>query len=203
MKLFIDTETTGKAIFSASPQYKFQPRIVQLAAILTADNGYEAASFCFVIRPDGFEIPADAAAIHGITQDFAAKNGVASGMAIKLLCGFAKEADLCVAHNSDFDRLMVAIESDRTVCPLPKRDWFCTMKATTPICKLPGKYDDYKWPKLQEAYTHIFKAPFEGAHDALADVRACKRIYFWLKEQEKPAINPAPPSEDETIDNIP
>jgi DNA polymerase III epsilon subunit-like protein len=58
------------------------------------------------------------------------------------------------------------------------------MKATTSICKLPGKYGDYKWPKLQESHLHFFGKEFEGAHDAMADVRACAAVYW--------ALNPLP-----------
>ena len=99
-------------------------------------------------------------------------------------------ADLLVAHNLDFDRTMIVAELFRM------RQWesllaakqafvekpgFCTMKATTPICKLPGKFgNDYKWPKLQEAYKHLFNEEFQGAHDAMADVRACARVYYSL-----------------------
>jgi DNA polymerase III subunit epsilon len=194
MKLFIDTETTGKADFYAEPSAKHQPRVVQLAALLTDDKGGEAASFCFIIRPDGFEIPPDVSKIHGITQEFAAANGIAGGMAMEMLRELAVKADTYVAHNIGFDALMLAVEADRMVCdlkgPLDRKRWFCTMAATTPICKLPGNYGKYKWPKLIEAHQFAFGTGFEGAHDALADVRACKRIYFWLKEREKPGSEP-------------
>ena len=189
MKLFIDTETTGKANFRASPTAKHQPRIVQLAALLTDDKGDEAASFCFVLKPEGFIIPSEVSSIHAITHEFATANGIASGMAMEMLRELALLADTYVAHNVGFDALMVAIEADRMVCDLrdtllQRSKWFCTMNATTPICKLPGNYGDYKWPKLQEAFTHCFGQPFDGAHDALADVRACKRVYFWLQEHK-------------------
>ena len=190
MKLFIDTETTGKAEFRLPPQHKSQPRIVQLAALLTDDEGNEAASFCFVLKPDGFTIPPDVSKIHGITQEFAEKCGTASGMVMEMLREIAARADAYVAHNIGFDRLMVEIESDRVACDLKntllnKRAWFCTMTATTPICKLPGNYGNYKWPKLIEAHQFAFGEGFDGAHDALADVRACKRIYFWLKTRDQ------------------
>lgn len=38
----------------------------------------------------------------------------------------------------------------------------------------------YEWPRLQEAYKHAFGKEFEGAHDAMSDIRATKEIYFWL-----------------------
>ena len=94
------------------------------------------------------------------------------------------EVSLNVAHNLDFDYFILSGETERCLMRLPDRDEFCTMKAMTPVCKLPGSYDDFKWPKLQEAHKHAFGAEFDGAHDALADVRACMKVYFWLKNNK-------------------
>jgi len=71
---------------------------------------------------------------------------------------------------------------------LSGRDSFCTMKAMTGVCKLPGMYDDYKWPKLTEAYRHCYGKEMEGAHDALADVRGCAEVYRWLVAQKKAEV---------------
>jgi DNA polymerase III epsilon subunit-like protein len=65
-----------------------------------------------------------------------------------------------------------------------KAQTYCTMKETTNICKLPGNYGKFKWPKLTEAHQHFFGIPVEGAHDAMTDVRACKRIFFEIKKHE-------------------
>ena len=59
---------------------------------------------------------------------------------------------------------------------------------TTPICKMPptpkmlaAGFDKFKMPKLIEAHQHLFGEGFDKAHDAMADVMACKRIYFECK----------------------
>ena len=39
-----------------------------------------------------------------------------------------------------------------------------------------------KTPKLVEAYTHFFGKSFANAHSAMADVRACKEVFFRLKD---------------------
>ncbi|MCK5906008.1 MAG: hypothetical protein KAG37_00375, partial [Flavobacteriales bacterium] len=32
----------------------------------------------------------------------------------------------------------------------------CPMLLSTDVCKLPGNYGKYKWPKVEEAYDHFF-----------------------------------------------
>lgn len=187
MILFFDTETTGKAFFNATLDAPHQPRIVQIAALLTDDSGNECSHFSAIIKPDGFTIPEGASSIHGITTERAQQVGIG----IRDALGFFSSLSLCarefVAHNIDFDRLLVNSEFLRARIErlLDKDMCFCTMRAMTPICQLPGIYDDWKWPKLIEAHEHCFGTGFEKAHDALADVRACARVYFWLKNQSQ------------------
>ena len=45
-----------------------------------------------------------------------------------------------------------------------------------------GTRGDYKWPSLAEAYFFMFRKEVENAHDAGADVQACKEIYLWIQE---------------------
>lgn len=184
MILFFDTETTGKADFHAKLDAKWQPHIVQMAALVTDDAGNEINSLSTIIRPDGFEIPAEASKIHGITTERARDVGIPLLPALDVFRFFCLTTNRHVAHNIDFDRLVLNCEFHRGGMPLMGHEKiFCTMKAMTPICKLTGAYDDWKWPKLIEAHNHAFGVGFDGAHDALADVRACAKVYFWLQAQ--------------------
>jgi len=54
------------------------------------------------------------------------------------------------------------------------------MQAATNFCEIPGRYG-FKWPSLQELYGKLFDESFDGAHQALVDVRACARCFFELK----------------------
>lgn len=182
MILFFDTETTGKADFKSPPDLPHQPRIVQLAAILADHDGAELASINLIIQPVGFEIPSGAASIHGITTEKAEACGVPVLHAMLTFSSLAKTSSGYCCHNSDFDLFMVDGECDRISIEVPSRPAFCTMKEMTEVCQLPGPYG-FKWPRLQEAYKHAFGREFSGAHDALADVRACKEVYFWLKSK--------------------
>lgn len=186
MILFFDTETTGKADFNAKVDAPHQPRIVQIAALLTDDLGNEVTHFNAVIRPDGYTIPEGASAIHGITTERAIAVGVPITPVMQMFDAMAIAAAKYVAHNISFDRLLVNSEYARGKFNrvLDQEMCFCTMHAMTPVCQIPGSYGDFKWPKLTEAHRHCFGTAFEKAHDALADVRACAKIYFWLQAKQ-------------------
>lgn len=188
MILFFDTETTGKADFRSPPDAPHQPRLVQFGAILLDEDWREVSSANLIIKPDGFTIPTEASAVHGITTELANELGVDCSVARHIYRRWWACADLIVAHNIQFDLLIMDGELYRASGGQKAwggaRDTFCTMRAMTPICKLPGPYDDYKWPKLQEAHKHCFGSEFDGAHDAMADVRACAKVYRWLMEQK-------------------
>lgn len=189
MILFFDTETTGKVDFHASPNAPHQPRLVQFAAMLTNDGGKEMASVNLIIAPETFEIPEEAIQVHGITTQIALEYGVSIEEALPVIRRLFLKSQLYVGHNIEFDLMVVTgefLRAEYDQDPFAEADTFCTMHAMTPVCKLPGKYDSYKWPKLQEAYHHAFGRNFEDAHDALANVRACKEIYFWLKQRRQP-----------------
>lgn len=190
MILFFDTETTGLPDFNKTPKHESQPHIVQLAAILTDDSGDVLESHNVIVKPDGWIIPKEASDIHGITHNVASAIGISELTASSLLLEMIKKSNLLVAHDLAFDKFLLRTAMLRHKLLADAEDscrrelkCFCTMQATTEICKLPGKYG-YKWPNLQEAYFHAFKKEFDGAHDALADVNACKEIYFWLQERE-------------------
>lgn len=183
--LFYDTETTGKCDFKAPPDAPHQPRLVQLAAIMSDPEGNEIATLKTIIRPDGWTIQPEAQAVHGISVEFAETHGIPLIAAMMMFSAMTSRCQGYVCHNIDFDSRIMAGEKIRTAVPypVPERPHFCTMKAMTPICKLPGPYG-FKWPSLKEAYRFCFEKDFEGAHDAMVDVRACKEVYFWMKQRQ-------------------
>ncbi len=177
--LLFDTETTGKIINGLPPEDPRQPRLVQLAILLINEKREEIVAVNLLVCPGNFEIPAEATAIHGITTEHARRFGVPLLHALLLFRSLLRIASLQVAHNFDYDGPVMEGEARRMSLDLAKRESFCTMLAMTPICNLTGPYG-LKWPKLQEAHKHCFGAEFDGAHDALADVRATAKVFDWL-----------------------
>lgn len=182
--LFYDTETTGKFDFNSPATADHQPRIVQLAALLTDAEGKTMASFQTLVSPDGWEIETEAAAVHGISAELCVGYGSDIRGVLNTFGRMLLRAETIIGHNEDFDHCMMLREFALLKLTFPQRQTFCTMHASTPHCKLPGRYGDYKWPKLTEAYKHFFGKDFDGAHDAMADVLACRDIYFALKKLE-------------------
>lgn len=186
MKLFFDTETTGKCDFKASFESERQPHLVQLGALLTEDSGEERAVLNCIIQPFGWTVPAEAASVHGITTEIADRSGVPLASALSLFSMLCAKADTLVAHNIDFDLLISKCAYHRLGRPsrIEGMKLRCTMKESTDICKIRGPHG-FKWPKLTEAFQHLTGKPMEGAHDALADVRGCAAVFFAMEALKK------------------
>lgn len=192
---FYDTETSGLPLFSEPSDDPRQPHIVEAAALLVDTNTrqiideYEAIS-----RPDGWEIPDEVAAIHGITTIKASQYGIPEDEVVARLHLMWQRADVGrVAHNETFDARILRIGIKRF---MPGGDigdaWkngraLCTAKGSTKILNLPptakmvaaGRMHP-KTPNLAEAYRHFTGEDFQDAHRAMADVKACLRIHWGI-----------------------
>ena len=206
MYLIFDSETSTFPSPKLAASHPNQARIVQLAWILLDEQFKEKACFNSLIRiPPSVTIHESARKAHGITKEDCAKYGCSNDIVFPLFLEQRLKVKVVVAHNIKFDEQLINIEHE---CLLGGKyanpsESFCTMEAMTPICKLPfaatnrqsfGK--EYKWPTLQEAHQHAFGYQFEGAHDALADVRATARLYKWLKEGMPLPVIPEPKIEE-------
>lgn len=188
MKLVFDTETTGLWNYKLPKNHPSQPRCVQLGAILVDNDDKVKGEINLIIKPDGWTVPKEASDIHGITNEMAEKYGVPAIVAFAAFSNLVKAADTLVAHNFDYDDKIVQREFDllgksAALSAFTSKSAFCTMKASTDILKIPGPRGN-KWPSLMEAHKFFFNEGFEGAHDAMADVRACKRVLFELLRRE-------------------
>ena len=189
MNLFYDFETSGKVDFKAPPEAPHQPRMVQAGLILANDNGEQLARCSFLIKPNGWQIHEEAQKIHGISLKDCEVAGVDIRAAMNLIHSLAQQATVMVAHNENFDHMILEIEAcrlGRKLSDMPAFsgiDRFCTMLESMPILKLPGKFGNaYKWPSLAETYKHFFGKEIKKAHDAMADVEVCAKCYYAITE---------------------
>lgn len=181
MKLVFDTETTGLINYKAGKKSPLQPRMVQLGAVLIEDDGKVRGEVNLIIKPDGWTVPKEAADVHGITTEIAEKYGIPVVIALNIFNRWSVIADTLVAHNFDYDDTILQSEFARIdrEPEFVKKNSFCTMKAATDVVKIPGPRG-FKWPRLQETHKFLFGEEFADAHDAMADVRACGRVYLEL-----------------------
>lgn len=193
--LFVDTETTGlptrnwlrillhKKLYTRSGF----PRLIQIGWQLTDENDKTLSEYAAVVRPDGFEIPERSVKVHGITTEAAKITGVPVQEVLDHFSIALSKSDLIVAHNLHFDKGVIQGEMDKagmagTVSPyLAKKHCFCTMEGTRSIFG--------KRPSLSLLYEMLFSETISGHHDALSDVKACRRCYFGLVHQ---GIIPSP-----------
>lgn len=192
MILFFDTETTGFFNDRQPVNHPSQPHIVQLAASLTDNVGEEVMSFSVIID-NGVAIPTQASDVHGITTQIADERGIEPEIAMHLFSHLYRLADTVVAHNIKFDKGVVEAEIFRRHGEVRRlaKPLFCTMEAATTIVNLPptermlaAGFDKPKPPKLEECIRHFFNEDLDGAHDAMVDVTACRRVFFHLKTLE-------------------
>jgi DNA polymerase III subunit alpha len=186
MFLIFDTETTGLPRDKNAPLTDFDnwPRVVQLAWQLHDADGTLLAVENFIIRPDGYTIPFNAARIHGITTEFAQQNGIPL---VDVLTLFNRDLEKCsyiVGHNLDFDRSILASEYLRISFPtalLERLQLDTCTEITANLCQLPGgRGGKFKLPNLEELHRKLFSEGFGDAHNASADVEATARIFLEL-----------------------
>lgn len=113
MILVFDTETTGKANFYLPAADPSQPHPVQIGAILVDSNYEIRGEMNMIVKPSGWTIPESASSIHGITQEIAEQYGLPKCTVLNVFCELASKASIIVAHNLDFDYLVMQAFSIR------------------------------------------------------------------------------------------
>jgi DNA polymerase-3 subunit epsilon len=173
--LFFDTETTG------FPSSKFTPEIVQIGAILQDTESRRVLGELNVICQVAGPIPKEATNVHQITDSIAQRFGVIGTSAESVFVALASKADLLVAHNIRFDLKVIEGAWNYADSQLQGIDQYCTMMEAVQFDIPKAHAGKSKWPKLTDAYRFFYGTEFEGAHDAMADVRACRDVYFAIQ----------------------
>ena len=171
MKLLVfDTETSGLD--------KINEHIIQLAWVTYDTITKETTETDFILK-----IPKKItnSHIHRITDEIS-KKGYNFNQIIGIFLEDVIESDLLIGHNIKFDLDMLQVELSRfdrqdDIDMLYEKPYYDTMLKSVNVCKILGKNRRYKWPKLTELYKHLFNEEFDGAHDAINDVKATLECY--------------------------
>jgi DNA polymerase III epsilon subunit-like protein len=180
--LFFDTETTGLPKSRASPSAGPDnwPHMVSMSWMILDTHTNEIVSTRdYIIRPDDWIIPQESINIHGITNELAILRGRDLRSVVQEFLN--EKCDAWIAHNLEFDMgvLVNAVLWDLGLqFPATPQRKFCSMLLSKNICKLPGKYGNYKVPKLKELYFFTFgKMPSEdNLHRSIYDVEILVEI---------------------------
>jgi DNA polymerase-3 subunit epsilon len=187
--LFFDTETNGIKTWQ-NPNFKL--KLVQMGAILQDTDTKRVYGEINLINGDVGDIPREASRVHGITSEVATMVGIPKTLIDESFAALVRTADVLVAHNLDYDLSVLEDYMPESWQAVQGKKQFCTMKENIMTVKAPltgaqqtyfartGVKPDYpyKVPSLAQTYQFYFKEMFSGAHDAMADIRACRDIYF-------------------------
>jgi DNA polymerase-3 subunit epsilon len=194
--LFFDTETTG---IKSDKNPSFKPTLVQIGAIMQdIESGRVLAEINLMNKLCG-PIPVEASNVHGINQELAETMGFSLKGIDALFAAMIYKSDVIVAHNIAYDLDIVKDNMPTSHLALKGKDTFCTMIENIYVIKAPlsgaqqsyfattGRKPEhpYKWPNLMQTFEHYFNKKFIGAHDAMADIRACRDIYFAMQTKPK------------------
>lgn len=191
--LFIDTETNGRPIDKKASMTELSnwPRVTQLAWEICDEEGLRLFHHCYLIEPNGWVIPEEQWFIdHNFSTEKNKKDGVPMPLVLDLLITSIQKHDIghIVAHNIPFDYNVLGAEMIRygrtTGRHMVK---YCTMELSTKFCKIPFGRDRRPWknktwkqPSLSALYKKLFNEEISDAHQAWADVAACRKCFFEL-----------------------
>lgn len=180
--LFFDTETTGIPDRAAHWDTDFMdyPHVVQLAWL----HGCVAHSH--IIRPDGWTIPDEAVAVHGITNERALAEGEPFAAVVDMFIQDCHEAGLICGHNIHFDTGIIKAnilrelgreyyDANDVESALYKGKRIDTMRSAMKWVDARFASGRLKFPNLSELYERCFPGETFPAHDAFEDTQAVAR----------------------------
>ena len=184
INVVFDTETTGLPKSWGLPLTMW-PRMVEFAAVKFEDGQPISQTVRFVVKPQGYYIPDSSTQLHGISHSKAMIEGIPILEGLQIIDEFFKDADRIIAHNSDFDKKIVAREQIAAGVKGPYLDEdkriFCTKSRSTGILKLKKtKGGGFKWPSLAELCNYCEVENYD-AHSALSDTMATYECYLSMR----------------------
>lgn len=174
--LILDTETTGLFDFKLPADDPSQPRLAAAAFILADETGAEIKAVKHYVKPDGWEMPAEAFAINGLSTEFLDANGVPVLTVLDEYEAHIKGGLIVIGFNAQFDCKMMRAEFRRAGRPdlFEETPNICVMRSLHPYGQ-EGLPIVRGFVKLREACAY-FGIEQAAEHDALDDARAARQI---------------------------
>ena len=156
-----------------------------------------------IIRPQGWDIPTETVAIHGITTEQADKEGKPFVEVVTEFLNDVEKCPLICAHNIYFDTSIIKAAimalcpelAERAESALFKGKRIDTMRKTIKFVGAKKENGSGKFPTLEELFAKLFDGATFPAHNALEDVRALRKClpplvemgFIELVQKEYPA----------------
>ena len=180
--LLFDTETSGLPNFRAPADDPSQPRLASICMIRTSMNAADTLEMReHLIKPDGWKMDPQAAAVNGLTDELLEAEGVPVKEALDYYEEQIRAGYVVVAYHAQFDCKVMRGEFRRA----GRDDLFdrtrniCAMRSTNglDVKKASGKGG---FPKLSDTYRRLFGEEIPGAHGSYADTIALQRVFVEL-----------------------
>lgn len=190
----IDTETSGLFDFSKPADAEGQPRLAHLGMILVDAELKEESVIDLLVKPEGWTMPPEAAAINHLPHDLLLEKGLPVGDVLRAYTEVVDAGRVIVAFNAQYDTKIMRGELRRAAIDdrFERTPNICVMRALTDICQIPkANGRGFKFPKLAEAMVH-FGIEQHGAHSAGGDAMSALLLFRKLKEIGKcpePAVH--------------
>jgi DNA polymerase III epsilon subunit-like protein len=175
----LDTETNGLPNYKLPADDPAQPRLAELAMVLLDEKFNVLSKLRLLVKPDGWQMTAEATAINNLTDEILAKDGVPILDAIIQYRNVIESGFVLAAYNAQHDLKVMRGEMRRAGLDdlFERTPNVCLMRASTGVCKIermaPG--GGFKFPKLSEA-CKFFGVEQGAAHSAEDDTRCAVEI---------------------------
>jgi DNA polymerase III epsilon subunit-like protein len=182
--MIIDCETSHLFDYSQAADAPGQPRLAQLGLIFV-DHKYQIeAEHEWLIKPEGWEMSAEATEKTGLTTDYLKEHGMPIHDALQLYLSGILCRRVVAGFNVQFDLKQCRAELRRAGLEdqyLQTRN-LCLMWATRPIVAATDARGKVKIPKLEEACA-FFGIEQPKAHSALADAKSAYQLMMKLVDR--------------------
>lgn len=210
----IDTETSAfhPKPLTAANCLKAKVRVLSLGWAVFDKRGKLLPNYPTnqLIKPEGFDVTKEAEEFHGISTEFAERNGKPAKEVFSAFCNdvmaLSKNGGIAVAHNMNHDLSLIlneinkfmVLESDENLAKESSDFLYQNSYCTLGYSKVFNPED--KWMKLSRLFSHAVENPLEefnlpipeefakeaidGAHQAGFDAFMAGYSFFWLSQHK-------------------